>query len=61
MTTIIFSNRLNLNKKELIYRLKNRGRDTSNEMKKRMNLVQDEISHFLDVQACHSAGHHNLF
>ena len=36
------------NKKELIYRLKNRGRDTSNEMKKRMNLVQDEISHFLE-------------
>ena len=34
------------NKKELIRRLKNRGRDTSAEMKKRMNLVQDEISHF---------------
>ena len=33
-------------KKELIKRLKNRGRDTANEMKKRMNLVQDEISHF---------------
>ena len=31
------------NKKELIFRLKNRGRDTSNEMKKRMNLVQNEI------------------
>ena len=36
------------NKKELIKRLKNRGRDTSEEMKKRMNLVQDEISHFLE-------------
>jgi len=34
------------NKKELIKRLKNRGRDTKEEMKKRMNLVQDEISHF---------------
>jgi len=34
------------NKKELIKRLKNRGRDTSEEMKKRMSLVQDEISHF---------------
>ena len=34
------------NKKELINRLKNRGRDTKEEMKKRMNLVQDEISHF---------------
>tara|TARA_Y100000768_G_scaffold28875_1_gene19281 strand:+ start:351 stop:971 length:621 start_codon:yes stop_codon:yes gene_type:complete len=33
-------------KKELVKRLKNRGRDTSFEMKKRMNLVQDEISHF---------------
>ncbi len=33
-------------KKDLINRLKNRGRDTSTEMKKRMNLVQDEISHF---------------
>ena len=33
-------------KKELIKRLKNRGRDTKEEMKKRMNLVQDEISHF---------------
>ncbi len=33
-------------KKELIKRLKNRGRDTKNEMKKRMNLVQNEISHF---------------
>ena len=32
-------------KKELIKRLKNRGRDTANEMKKRINLVQDEISH----------------
>tara|TARA_B100001057_G_scaffold283157_1_gene283522 strand:+ start:791 stop:1426 length:636 start_codon:yes stop_codon:yes gene_type:complete len=36
------------NKKELIKRLKNRGRDTKEEMKKRMNLVQDEISHFLE-------------
>ena len=34
------------NKKELIKRLKNRGRDTPDEMKKRMNLVQNEISHF---------------
>ena len=34
------------NKKELIRRLKNRGRDTPKEMKKRMNLAQDEISHF---------------
>ena len=34
------------NKKELVNRLKTRGRDTKNEMKKRMNLVQDEISHF---------------
>ena len=33
-------------KKDLINRLKKRGRDTSAEMKKRMNLVQDEISHF---------------
>jgi len=33
-------------KKELVKRLKNRGRDTTKEMKKRMNLVQDEISHF---------------
>ena len=34
------------NKKELIRRLKKRGRDTPEEMKKRMNLAQDEISHF---------------
>ncbi len=34
------------NKKELIKRLKNRGRDTKKEMKMRMSLVQDEISHF---------------
>ena len=34
------------NKKELVRRLKKRGRDTSNEMKKRMSLAQDEISHF---------------
>ncbi len=33
-------------KKELINRLKTRGRDTKTEMKKRMNLVQNEISHF---------------
>ena len=33
-------------KKELVNRLKIRGRDTKNEMKKRMNLVQNEISHF---------------
>ena len=30
----------------MIRRLKNRGRDTQDEMKKRMNLIQDEISHF---------------
>ena len=35
-------------KKELIQRLEKRGRDTKSEMKKRMNLVQDEISHFLE-------------
>ena len=34
------------NKNELIRRLKNRGRDTTEEMKKRMSLAQDEISHF---------------
>ena len=34
------------NKKELISRLKKRGRDTSDEMKKRMSLAKDEISHF---------------
>ena len=33
-------------KKELVKRLKTRGRDTNKEMKKRMNLVQNEISHF---------------
>ena len=33
-------------KKELVNRLKTRGRDTNKEMKKRMNLVQNEISHF---------------
>ena len=33
-------------KKELVNRLKTRGRDTRGEMKKRMNLVQNEISHF---------------
>lgn len=33
-------------KKELIKRLKKRGRDSSQEMKKRMELVSDEISHF---------------
>ena len=33
-------------KKELVNRLKTRGRDTKIEMKKRMNLVQNEISHF---------------
>ena len=35
-------------KKELVNRLITRGRDTKNEMKKRMNLVQNEISHFLE-------------
>ena len=34
------------NKKELVSRLKTRARDTKKEMKKRMNLVQNEISHF---------------
>ena len=33
-------------KKELIKRLKTRGRDTPKEMKNRMNLVQNEVSHF---------------
>ena len=33
-------------KKELVNRLNTRGRDTKSEMKKRMNLVQNEISHF---------------
>ena len=33
-------------KKELIKRLKNRGRDTPKEMENRMDLIQDEISHF---------------
>ena len=33
-------------KKELVKRLKTRARDTKKEMKKRMNLVQNEISHF---------------
>ena len=33
-------------KKELVNRLKTRARDTNEEMKKRMNLVQNEISHF---------------
>ena len=37
------------NKKELIRRLNKRGRDTSEEMKKRMSLAQDEISHFPDI------------
>ena len=34
------------NKKELKKRLKNRGRDTTEEMEKRMKLAKDEISHF---------------
>ena len=33
-------------KSELIKRLKTRGRDTQYEMKKRMSMVQNEISHF---------------
>ncbi len=33
-------------KKELINRLRKRARDTKSEMKKRMSLVQNEISHF---------------
>ena len=36
------------NKKELIKRLTTRGRDTKSEMKKRMSMVQNEISHFLE-------------
>ena len=36
------------NKKELVRRLKSRGRDTSEEVKKRMSLAQNEISHFLE-------------
>ena len=36
------------NKKELISRLINRGRDSKYEMKKRMSLVKNEISHFLE-------------
>ena len=36
------------NKRELITRLKKRGRDTKKEMKKRMSLAQDEISHYLE-------------
>ena len=35
-------------KNELISRLKTRARDTKVEMKKRMNLVQNEVSHFLE-------------
>lgn len=37
-------------KKELIKRLEIRGRDTKNEMKKRMDLVQNEISHFPEYE-----------
>ena len=33
-------------KKELVKRLKTRGRDTPKEMRKRMSLVQNEVSHF---------------
>ena len=33
-------------KKELVKRLKTRGRDTNYEMKKRMSMAQNEISHF---------------
>ena len=36
------------NKKELINRLIKRGRDSNYEMKKRMSLVKNEISHFLE-------------
>ena len=35
-------------RKELIKRLKKRGRDTKEEMNKRMKLVENEISHFLE-------------
>ena len=34
------------NKKELVKRLKTRARETNIEMKKRMSLVQNEVSHF---------------
>ncbi len=37
-------------KKELINRLKIRARDTKSEMKKRMSLVQNEISHFPEYE-----------
>lgn len=36
------------NKKELVERLKKRGRDSKIEMLKRMSLVKSEISHFLE-------------
>ena len=36
-------------KKELVNRLKTRGRDTKNEMKKRMNLVQMKYLIFLNM------------
>ncbi len=35
-------------KKELIKRLKIRARDTADEMEKRMGMVQNEVSHFLE-------------
>lgn len=35
-------------KSELIKRLKKRGRDTKEEMNKRMSMVKNEISHFLE-------------
>ena len=38
------------NKKELIKRLNIRARDTKEEMKKRMSLVQNEISHFPEYE-----------
>ena len=37
-------------KKELVNRLKTRARDTKEEMKKRMKLVQNEISHFPEYE-----------
>ncbi len=38
------------NKKELIKRLNIRARDTKEEMKKRMSLVNNEISHFPEYE-----------
>lgn len=37
-------------KQELVKRLKNRGRDSKAEMKKRMLMIENEISHFLEYE-----------